>query len=179
MTEQEHTLRKEFLRFSIVITVLVLILGGFLLYLSIPLLGDKTIILDTRPLDPFDPLLGQYVTIAYEIGTINSNLNVEAGDTVYVILYEDENGISRYQSASLTKPKEESFIKGEVKSVYNNKIRIEYGIEKYFFERGATFPTRGIQIEVKLSDSGQGRISELLQDGKQVKIQYENKSITS
>ena len=57
-------------------------------------------------------------------------------------------------------------------------MRVEYGIEQYFFERNAQFETRDLQIKVKLGDSGQARITQLLRNGKPIEITYTNKSFT-
>lgn len=56
---------------------------------------------------------------------------------------------------------------------------VDYGIEQYFFERGASFNTRDMTVKIKLSDSGAARIVELLQDGKPIEIEYQNKTLTS
>ena len=171
---------KEYLKLAIVLGVLFLILGGFLLYVSIPLLSTKTAVLDTYPVDPFDLVRGQYITIRYEIGTIPLIDGAEVGNKVYVSLMEDSNGISRYKSASLNKlSKDDSFIRGQISYIYKDTMGIEYGIEQYFFERGARFETQGMEVKVKLSGNGGARIVELLQDGKPIKITYEDKNLTS
>lgn len=171
---------KEYMKLTIILLVLFAILGGFLLYVSIPLLSTKTVVLATQPIDPFDLIRGQYILIRYEIASIPLIKGAEIGDNVYVLLTEDINGTSRYKSASLDRPsKDNLFIKGQVKFVYSDSMRVEYGIEQYFFERGARFKTRGMEVKVKLSDSGSARIVELLQDGEPIKITYENKTLTS
>lgn len=171
---------KEYLKLAIILLILFGILGGFLLYVSYPLLSTKTVILATQPVDPFDLIRGQYIMIRYEIGTIPIIDGAELGDDVYTILEEDNNEIFRYKSASLNKPsKDDLFIRGQIKSIYGDSMYIEYGIEQYFFERGAKFNTRGITVKVKLSDNGGARIVELLEDGKPIKIEYENKTLTS
>ncbi|MBT4135250.1 GDYXXLXY domain-containing protein [archaeon] len=177
---EQKSKNKEYIKLVIILLVLFGILGVFLLYVSYPLLGTKTVVLATFPVDPFDLIRGQYITIGYEIGRIPLIDSAEVGDTVYVTLEEDVNGTSRYKSASLNKPsKDDVFIKGEIKSVSSESMRIEYGIEQYFFERGAKFPTRGMEVKVKLSNFGGARIVELLQDGEPIEIEYENKSLTS
>jgi len=172
--------RAEYLKLLIFLGILFLILGGFLLYVSIPLLGNKTAVLATQPVDPFDLVRGQYIVIRYEIGSIPLVDGVEVGDYIYVSLLEDFNGTSRYNSASSYKPsKNDLFIKGQVKSIYGNDMQVEYGIEQYFFERGAVFDTGEMEVRVKLSNNGVARIVELLHDGKPIEITYKNKTLTS
>ena len=77
---------KEYLKLAVILVVLFLILGGFLLYVSIPLLSTKTAVLATQPVYPFDLIRGQYIVIRYEIGSISSIEGAEVGDNVYVSL---------------------------------------------------------------------------------------------
>ena len=147
------------------------IAGTFIFYLSWPLLTGKAVVLATQPVDPFDIFRGQYLTINYEVGTVPVIDGVNVGETVYVVLKEDEEGIWRYERASLVKPGG-TFIKGEVNSLSGENMRIEYGIEQYFFERNAKISTRGMTVEVKLSEGGNARISGLLMDGEPIEIEY-------
>lgn len=171
--------KKEYAKLLIVLGVIILILGSFITYLSIPYFSQKSIILATEPVDPFDPLRGQYIIIGYEIGRIPKIPKANFGDKIYVSVIEDESGIWRYDSSSLSKPSSGDFIKGTIKSIpeYGNEMSVEYGIEQYFFERGASFNTRGMNVEVKLSSSGRAVITRLLdEDLKPLEITYEEKS---
>jgi uncharacterized membrane-anchored protein len=168
--------KKEYLRLVIGLVILAIIIGAFLLYLSMPYLSSKSIILSTRPVDPFDPIRGQYMIINYEINTIPEVKDAQAGDTIYIILKEDDRGIHRYNSISLSKPNEGEFIKGTLQ----NSRRVEYGIEQYFFERNARFETRISNVRVKLTDSGRPAIVELLDENlNPIKINYKNKTLTT
>lgn len=161
-------------RLYIALAIILSILAIFIIYSSIPYLFGKEIILQTEPVDPFHPFMGQYMDIGYEISSLeNGNLRVLEGDTVYVSLKEDEEGIYRFESISRTKPTDTDFIKGTVQHVYGNTIRIEYGIESYYFERRAKLPTENITMKIALTSSGRAKISEMLQNGEPVKIEYE------
>ncbi len=179
MSSIQDKKNKEYIRLAITLAIIIFVLGGFIFYVTIPLLGNKTVILATQPVDPFDIIRGQYLTIRYEISTIPILSNAEVGDSVYVALEEDNTKISRYERASLTKPDDETFIKGEIKSIGSETINVEYGIEQYFFERDAEFPTSNLTVKVKLSDSGRARIIELLQNGKPIEINSTRRGLTS
>lgn len=168
---------KEYKKLIIVSLIAVVILGVFILYLAWPLLTGTTIILDTRPIDPFDPLRGQYMTLNYEISIIPKIEKVNPGDSVFVSLKED-NGIWRLSKASTTKPDTGVFIKGTIKSV-GTDMRVEYGIEQFFFERNADVPTRNLTVKAKVDSSGHARIVGLLENNKPVNIIYKEVSITS
>ena len=171
---------KEYLKLIFVVAILLLILFGFALYVSYPLLSAKKAVLATRPIDPFDPLRGQYITIRYDINSIPLLEGAKVGDDVYVILQDDSEGISRYVESSFDKPsRDKLFIRGKVISVDGDTMGVEYGIEQYFFERGATFESGVSEVEVKLSDSGSSRINRLLSNGQPVKIIYRNKTLGS
>jgi len=175
----ENNSKKEIYKLIIILVILGLIGGGFLLYLSIPLLGDTSVILSTQPVDPFDPIRGQYMVIRYEINSIPLLENAKPGNNIYVLLEEDETGVFRYKSSSFEKP-EGIFIKGEVKSVRDETMSVEYGIEQYFFERGKRFDTRINNIEVKLSGGGRSTIYKVLDENLEpVKTTSRNITLTS
>ncbi len=165
------------MRLGIVLFIFAGIIGVYLLYVSWPLLTGKTYILKPKPIDPFDLFRGQYLAINYEMSTIPSIEGANRGDTVYVQLEKDQEGIARYKKASLTPLP--SSIKGVVR--YNNEqtMQVEYGIEQYFFERNAYFSITNITVEIRISASGQAKIYQLLQNGKPLKIEYGNFSLTS
>lgn len=169
---------KNYTKLIVFISVMILGFGIAIVYLSWPLLTGKTYILDTMPVDPFDVIRGQYIEIRYEISTINlmgdEFSSEDVGKNIYVLLEEDEEGISRFKEASFEKPDANDFIKGEIKSVGNGRVDVEYGIEQFFFERDAKFSTRGMQVEVKVDNSGQARINRLMKDGEELEIQYRN-----
>jgi uncharacterized membrane-anchored protein len=154
--------------------ILIFAIAIVLLILSWPLITGKTYILKTMPIDPFDILRGQYMSIRYDISTIsNSGLSQEdAGKTIYIILSKN-NSIWEYSGFSFEKPLNGDFIKGKISRVSGNNAQIEYGIEQYFFERNARIDARNMRVEVKASSSGQSRISKLLDEyNKEIIIDY-------
>jgi uncharacterized membrane-anchored protein len=165
---------KESSKLIITLAILLGICGIFILHLSMPLMGAKTIILQTRPIDPFDALRGQYITIRYEISTIPYIEDARTGDSVYVLLKEDKDKIFRFESASLKKPSGGDFIRGTIKYMYGSTMEVEYGIEQYFFERNAELPRTQLQVQARIGSSGQARIVQLMKDGKPVELNYTN-----
>lgn len=150
----------------------------FIIYLSWPYLVGQEIVLDTRPVDPFDPLRGQYMVINYEVGTIPSLAGAEEGETVYVALAE-EDGIWRYADAGFERPSNGIFLRGTVMRNNGETMNVRYGIEQFFFERNADVPTTNITVAVKVSDMGGARILGLLQNGEPVDITYKPVSLKS
>ena len=167
----------QYKRLIIALVVLIGIAGGFMLYLSFPLLTGKTVILKTQPVDPFDFFRGQYLTINYEISRVNLSENFKEGDTVYVSLKEGDDKIWHADKVSSNKPESEIFIRGTAKQSWRG-LAVEYGIGQYFFERDAHIP-RMDSVKVKIDDSGQARIVELLMNGASLNITYRKPSLTS
>jgi uncharacterized membrane-anchored protein len=168
----------EYKKLGIGLFILLGMLAGYGLYVSYPLITGVEATLATQPIDPFDPLRGQYITIRYEISTVTGE-NLSVGDEVYVSLKDDAEGIARFTKTSIEKPAKGMFIKGKVESVSGNRATVRYGIEQYFFERGAQFSTQNLQVKVKIDSSGQARIKELMHEGKPVEMNYRNLSYKS
>ena len=172
-------MKKQFIGLIAVLVLVLVVVSSFILYNQWPLMTGKKIVLATQPVDPFDPFRGQYMTINYEISRLSDIEDFEEKDKIYVSLNEDEEGIWRYESASKSKPSRGDFIRGEVTSVYGNSVRIEYGIEQFFFERHAKLPTRNITVEVAVANSGRAKLSQMLHNGEPIEIEYEEFDIKS
>lgn len=113
------------------------------------------------------------MTINYDISSVPTVKGATAGGSVYILLEQNEqDGVWRYKDASIEKPKSGTFIRGDIKSVYGSTMRVEYGIETYFFERNASIPWENITIEVMVSSNGGARILQLLQNGEPMEITY-------
>jgi uncharacterized membrane-anchored protein len=175
-------MKKEYWGLVLVIGLLLTVLGSYVLYNSWPLLTGKEIVLATNPVDPFNPLMGQYMQINYQISLISLEdnfLGLKEGDSVYVILTKDDNNIWRPDGISRDKPKKGDFIKGKIKSSGGDQARIEYGIEQFYFERHATMETNNVTVKVKVADSGRAKLFQLLNNGKPIEIEREKISIKS
>lgn len=172
-------MKKQYIGLIAVVSVVLLVFVSFILYNQWPLMTGDKIVLATQPVDPFDPFRGQYMTINYEISTLSDVDGFEAGDTVYVSLKEDDEGIWRKESVSRTKPHSGSFIKGKVTNLRGNTVRVKYGIEQFFFERRAKLPTENITVEVSVAGSGRALLSQMLHNGEPIEIEYEEFDIKS
>jgi uncharacterized membrane-anchored protein len=164
-------MRREFIGLIVAVLIVLGLVGGFISYNYWPILTGQKIVLDTRPVDPFDPFRGQYMTIGYEISWIDNVTGFEQGDNIYVSLDEDDEGVWRYEGTSKSKPKGD-FIKGEVERAYDNRVSVRYGVEQFFFERNAKVPTENITVEVAVASSGRAKFVQMLQNGKPIEIEY-------
>ena len=170
-------MNQQYTRLIIILAAIIVIASGVILYLSLPLLTGETVVLKTQPVDPFDMFRGQYLTINYEISRVNLPENTTEGKTVYVSLKEGDDKIWHAEKISLSKPENGIFIRGTAKQSWGG-LAVEYGIEQYFFERDAHIP-RMDSVKVKVDNTGQARIVELLMNGTSLNITYKKPTLTS
>lgn len=165
--------------------ILLLILSKFLI-----LSGGTSVFLRIEPVDPRDPLRGDYVTFQYTglsvVGRykfdFSQNRTFQKGDIVYVPL-EKVFGSDYYGLASgsilKNKPEDGLFIKGILDSdsvlsngnyLYPTNSNIIYGIEEYFIPEGSgqlrDFSLSEIFAKVSIDDNGNAVISQIYIDNK-------------
>ncbi len=176
------TLKKE----SFAVAASLAILLGLIFYLAFPLWFGRTIILDTVPIDPFEPFRGQYLAIRFNISTIPSadiqKIGAEPGDSVFVILMPDKDGISQYAGVSPEKPavgEALAAIKGNVQYSEFGQTTISYGIEQFFFERGAEFLLTNMAVEAKVDSRGRARVVQLLHNNKPIEYTFRGPGLFS
>jgi uncharacterized membrane-anchored protein len=163
--------QSKLIRLVILLCIVFVVLVVFILYNTWPLLYGEKIILDTTAYDPFDPIRGQYMQIRYEINTVQKE-GFSDGDKVCLLLEKDDEGISRPKEVSKNEFRDGTFICGKVISTYGTTIRIQYDIERFYFEKGASVPSQNITVEVSVSSSGKARLIQLLQNGEPINIDY-------
>ncbi|MFA6022905.1 MAG: GDYXXLXY domain-containing protein [Candidatus Pacearchaeota archaeon] len=175
---KKHKIMKKQVRLIIFLALLIIGISLFIFYLSWPLMTGKIVVLSTHPLDPFDVFRGQYISINYDISTIPQSPEITdciesnciiSQKIIYVALKENtSSGTYDYYSSSFSIPSSGVFIKGRIKDSNYDSVNVEYGIEQYFFERNKEITLNGLQVEVKIDNSGQARITRLLKEGKLV-----------
>lgn len=179
MEKKTNRKSSEIKRLIAALCVVIVIVGAMIIYLAMPLITGQTIVLATRPIDPFDVLRGQYININYEISQIPLLKGVKAGDKIFVVLQEDKEGIWRYKQASSIKPDQGIFIKGLVQNPQGNSTWVHYGIEQYFLEKNAQLPSTNLTVRLKIDKAGRARILGLLYKGEPAQIYYQNPTLTS
>jgi uncharacterized membrane-anchored protein len=142
--------------------------------------GGQTVLLETQPVDPRDPLRGDFVRLNYQISDVPAKLfsppvktDLPYGTKIFVALtpagtnqfYE----VTRAGTDSLVPAANEVLLRG--KSEWNwrnrtNSIHVEYGIEKYFVAEGTGNPHGKLTAQVVVSKSGRASLKEVFVDGK-------------
>jgi uncharacterized membrane-anchored protein len=115
------------------------------------------LVLRTAPVDPNDPMRGAFVRLEYEISTVPPALcrgepakwtkpgvgyNYRESEklrdrVVYAALAVDAHGLAELTALSDTPPSAGPFIRGRVMTADQNGVRVRYGIEAYFMNKGA------------------------------------------
>ena len=150
--------------------------------------GGVEVMLHIEPVDPHDPLRGDYVTFSYNISNISSDYfnysPVNNGDKVYVPLKKRGKYWQVSGNIQKSKPDQGIFIKGVVKrgeeSVLPQKsfniikedalITIIYGTEEYFIPEGAgrseRFTGNNNFAKVAIDENGNAVLKQIFIDNK-------------
>ena len=135
--------------------------------------------LPARPVDPRDLLRGEYVTLAYDIGSLKgadlARLDpVARGGTVYVALERAGSGW-RATSATARPPGEGLFLRGRVETAQGEgtarTLRVSYDLEKFFMPEGQAIEVerlrdaRRIEVDVAVGSGGRAALRRLVIDG--------------
>lgn len=153
---------------------------AFFLFMAMPTVTGEEIRLPLQPVDPFDPLRGQYLTLSYAINNPTTlpglSRGLQENQAVYVLLQEDATGLSIPVQAStspLRAQRGQKLLRGHVE-----RGRIAYGIEAFFIERGATVETSlgGAIARVQVLPDGRASVVGLLKDGKPVTFRSRERS---
>ncbi|HTI73262.1 MAG TPA: GDYXXLXY domain-containing protein [Candidatus Limnocylindria bacterium] len=146
-------------------------------------LHSATVIrLDTQPVDPSDPLRGDYVVLRYGMSVLDKSLFtsdwVEAspnGTPVYVAL-GSSNGFYRPTFASFQPiPRRTGWIgvQGQVAtpgwlmrdSRTPTKVWVDYGIERYYVHEGTGNPNGKLTVDAAVGSDGKLAIREVYLNG--------------
>ena len=144
----------------------IILLLAFIAVKETTLRTGTSVLLQTVPVDPLSLLQGEYVGLDYEIANISDEIpNSRQGDTIYIQLLEDAEGVWRGIAYTLNKPDADRvFIKGTV----TRAGRLEFGINTYFIPEGTGHiieRSRDVIVRVAVSSGGTAVIEELLVDG--------------
>jgi len=186
---------KKFLYFTIIFWLL--IFSGFIVNKEYTLRTGTEVLLKTAPVDPTDLFRGEYVTLNYEISTLNvrelqaEEVYFDSNDRIYLSL-ELKDGYGVPKRICVDPPENELYIAGKVKDVVYNwgnseeigkgentgikELRVDYGIESYFVPEGKGMEIeskqwtedQAVSVKIAIDKRGNALIKSLLIDGKEV-----------
>ncbi|MFO7259463.1 MAG: GDYXXLXY domain-containing protein, partial [Bacteroidota bacterium] len=91
-------------------------------------------------IDPTDPFRGKYITLSYDENSIEISdaENWVSGESIYVALGTDKEGIARIESVSRARPTDGAdFIEAQVWYVSESdprRLMIDYPFDRYYME---------------------------------------------
>jgi uncharacterized membrane-anchored protein len=154
--------RARLLAFVSVVGVLVAVPLGLIAWNELKLASGQRIVLGVQPVDPEDPFRGQYVDLSYRISTFVPP-RADDGQTVYVVL-DEEDGVWHGLRMSRDRPPEgETFIRGRVRGGI-----VRFGIESFYVEEGdaveyeRAIVQQRLYAQVVLDDDGDARLDDLV-----------------
>jgi uncharacterized membrane-anchored protein len=139
----------------------------------------KLILLETQPVDPRDPLRGDFVRLNYKISNIARDKfsppldhDLTAGTKIYAAVAPvGTNGFWEVTHADLrpfTPADDEVLLRGKNQWSWQNSlgsVHVEYGIEQYFVAEGTGNPRGKLTVQAAVGGSGHAAIKEVFIDG--------------
>jgi uncharacterized membrane-anchored protein len=145
------------------------------------------VMLKTAPVDPWDPLRGEYVTLRYEISQLEEGKvtmtasSYRRGETVWVLLQPEGqywNAIMVADRRPLTST-EQIAVRGTVEEYdpgfngHPRQVRLRYGIEQFYVPEGEG---RGIEqgradmtVEALVDSFGRAGLHRVFLEGKEIR----------
>lgn len=156
-------------KLAIVIAVQLFVLLSVIGFKQYTVWTGETVLLKVQPIDPRDPIRGDYITVRYEISDIDTG-DIAGDDyvygTAYIELREDADGY--WSAVAIHEDRDRMFddtllIKGKVNDGFvrggPSDLRIDFGIEEIFIPEGSggQLPfgrDHTIAVEVKIDRFG-------------------------
>jgi uncharacterized membrane-anchored protein len=139
----------------------------------------RSVLLRTAPIDPNDPMRGDYVRLDYDISQVprkffegglptifvpTTDYRRERDRRVFARLQVGEDGVANLAALTDVQPVGELFIRGRTQNLHERYVQVRYGIEALFMQQGTARkledmrarerPGVPLDIEVALSSSG-------------------------
>ena len=161
-------------RFFIAIGIQALILAVLGMSLLLTYRNGSEVLLAVQPVDPRDPLRGDYITFSLKdvsrISLEGKTFRWRKGEDVYVSLVSDGKYM---RSGDVSKKKPEGktiFLKGTIENASDKSISVKYGIEEYFIPEGIgrnlSFWDKDVSAKVAIDKDGKAVLKQIYIDDK-------------
>ena len=129
-------------------------------------LEGRTITVRTAPFDPYDPVLGYFQRLGYEIWRPPGldRLDAKRGHTVYTVLEQGEDGVWNAVSVSVGMPEVaagQEMMRGWIEQPGWRDNVVNYGIEQYYVPE-----EMGRRIEDEIRQAGGKILVDVAVDGR-------------
>lgn len=174
--------------FWLAVAMQVLLLLGVAGRHGLTLITGQPVLLKTAPIDPWDPLRGEYLTLNYDIsrfaeGQVEmAGAPYQSGQTVWVVLQKGEpywTATRLAASRPATLSGDQVALKGRVLWYYQElgpepklELAVRYGIERFYVPEGQGRELENrrpeLSVEVKVDRFGRAGLSRVFLDGKEI-----------
>lgn len=154
-----------------------LFLGAFALMWERLYHDGYTVFLRTVPLDPRDPLRGDYLALNYDINQVPmsayrgpaASTSLRRGDRLYAALRPGQGGVYHLKALYSEPPAGDIFIAGRLERRGEQQLQLRYGIEQLYrqqgeakqmelMQRGSDHVPRPLDIELAVDEQGRALI---------------------
>jgi len=164
------------LRAVTVMIILAITLSAMIFQRLNILTNGAEVVLKTKPVDPRDLFKGHYARLNFDISeTVKpahlENKRFKKGDKVFLRLIRTENNYWVIKEVFKSIPQKQPggvIIQGTIKYAYSNKLRIRYGIERYYAPKAEALNLEKLSrdkieigVIVRVSKNGEAAISGL------------------
>jgi uncharacterized membrane-anchored protein len=146
MPRREHRQANHTALFvAIALLVQIGILGSLAASRWTPASQARTIYLAMRPVDPHDPIRGDYVTLDFpnvnDLRADQFDTKPKAGQTVWITMNHASGATWDVGAVSTTRPPAEAIgkdalMRGRVASIHDSQVNVVYGIEQFWVPKG-------------------------------------------
>lgn len=161
--------------FVVAIAIQLTLLMGIIGFHFLVVTNGTDVLLRIVPVDPRDPLRGDYENIQYNISSIPEYMlqgsSVQEGATVYVVLQKQAQTWEMRRVQLFEPSNDELFIKGRINYITTvGNAHVAYGIEQYFIPEGSgqnmTFQNGNATARVAISKNGYASLRQVYVDDK-------------
>lgn len=132
--------KKKLIFLSIIQFILLLALLGNIMYFN---QTADTFKIESRSLDPIEPLYGHYAALSYEFDDITEDQwkgekKPKEGSKAYLVLKKGSNGLYEFDYATDKRPKNAKYIKATINYVYisdeyyDKQIIFSHNLDRYY-----------------------------------------------
>jgi len=127
----------------------------------------RHVLLRVMPVDPIDPLHGEYVALGYPFSSVALR-GAHDGDTVYVPLERTAAGVWSGRAATATRPGHGVFLRGRVAHAWSGGATVRYGIEAFYVRQGTArryeqaVLQHSLYADVVVAEGGHARLATVL-----------------
>ena len=139
----------------------------------------QVVLLETQPVDPRDPLRGDFVRLNYKISNVPLKLLPDsvrmdrpyAGPVFVAVAPNGTNGfweITRADVKKFSAAENEILLRGTAEDLRwspPDTLRVAYGLEQYFVAEGTGNPRGKLTVQAAVARSGQASIKQVFVDG--------------